>query len=91
MQAASYVHGAHPLPLIGDTIGAPPVILKQKPEGGEKIKVGDVVDLWVGKAGTIRGAFWITLAVAAAVVGVLVFLLPRFRRSLVSAERRSKV
>jgi 4-amino-4-deoxy-L-arabinose transferase-like glycosyltransferase len=38
---------------------------------------------WVGKAGTIRGAFWVTLAVAAAVVGVLVFLFPRFRRSLV--------
>jgi hypothetical protein len=28
------------------------VVLKQKPEGGENIKVGDVVELWVGKPGT---------------------------------------
>jgi len=38
--------------LVGDTLGAGPVILKQKPEGGETFRVGDVVDLWVGKPGT---------------------------------------
>jgi beta-lactam-binding protein with PASTA domain len=38
--------------LAGDTTGITPVVLKQKPEGGEKIKVGDVVHLWVGKEGT---------------------------------------
>lgn len=36
----------------GDTIGEPPVVLKQMPEAGENIKVGDIVDLWVGKPGT---------------------------------------
>jgi len=38
--------------LIGDTLGLPPVILKQKPAAGENIRVGDVVDLWIGKPGT---------------------------------------
>lgn len=37
--------------LVGDTTGGA-VILKQKPEPNENIKVGDVVDLWIGKAGT---------------------------------------
>jgi eukaryotic-like serine/threonine-protein kinase len=32
----------------GDTTGTNPVILKQKPTPGENIRVGDVVDLWVG-------------------------------------------
>jgi beta-lactam-binding protein with PASTA domain len=40
------------LQVVGDTLGEPPVVLKQKPEGGENIKVGDVVELWVGKPGT---------------------------------------
>ncbi len=35
---------------IGDTTGC--VVLKQKPEPGENIKVGDAVDLWIGKSGT---------------------------------------
>lgn len=38
--------------LVGDTTGITPVVLKQIPEGGETIKVGDVVDLWIGKVGT---------------------------------------
>ncbi|HEY3404424.1 MAG TPA: PASTA domain-containing protein [Ohtaekwangia sp.] len=38
--------------VIGDTLGEPPVVLKQKPDPGENIKVGDIVDLWVGKPGT---------------------------------------
>lgn len=38
--------------VVGDTIGEPPVVLKQLPEPGENIKVGDIVDLWVGKPGT---------------------------------------
>jgi beta-lactam-binding protein with PASTA domain len=38
--------------LAGDTTGITPVVLKQKPSGGEKIKVGDIVHLWVGKEGT---------------------------------------
>jgi beta-lactam-binding protein with PASTA domain len=36
----------------GDTTGTNAVILKQKPAAGENIRVGDVVDLWVGKPGT---------------------------------------
>lgn len=38
--------------LVGDTLNADPVILRQKPGAGENFKVGDVVDIWVGKAGT---------------------------------------
>jgi beta-lactam-binding protein with PASTA domain len=38
--------------LVGDTLGVGPVILKQKPAPYENIKVGDVVDLWIGKEGT---------------------------------------
>lgn len=38
--------------VIGDTVGELPVILKQMPAPGENIRVGDVVDLWVGKPGT---------------------------------------
>ncbi len=37
--------------LAGDTTGLNPVVLKQKPTPGENIRVGDVVDLWVGKEG----------------------------------------
>ncbi|MEO7992201.1 MAG: PASTA domain-containing protein [Chryseolinea sp.] len=36
--------------LVGDTTDG--VVLKQKPEPGENIKVGDAVDLWIGKPGT---------------------------------------
>jgi eukaryotic-like serine/threonine-protein kinase len=36
----------------GDTTGMNPVILKQKPGPNENIKVGDVVDLWIGATGT---------------------------------------
>lgn len=36
--------------LVGDTTGG--VVLKQNPEPGENIKVGDAVDLWIGKPGT---------------------------------------
>ncbi|HEY0653801.1 MAG TPA: PASTA domain-containing protein [Chryseosolibacter sp.] len=32
----------------GDTTGMNPVVLKQKPSPGENIRVGDVVDLWIG-------------------------------------------
>lgn len=39
--------------LVGDTLGTQAVILKQKPEPKENIKVGDVVDLWIGKPGTL--------------------------------------
>lgn len=37
--------------LAGDTTGQHPIVLKQKPTPGENIRVGDVVDLWVGKEG----------------------------------------
>lgn len=39
--------------IVGDTTGAEAVVLKQKPAPNENIKVGDVVDLWIGKAGTV--------------------------------------
>jgi hypothetical protein len=38
--------------IIGDTLDGNPVILKQKPAPGENMKVGDIVDLWIGKPGT---------------------------------------
>jgi len=38
--------------VVGDTTGEAPVVLKQMPEAGENIKVGDIVDLWIGKPGT---------------------------------------
>ena len=38
----------------GDTIGVDEVvILKQKPDANENIKVGDIVKVWVGERGTI--------------------------------------
>ncbi|MEP6735273.1 MAG: PASTA domain-containing protein [Chryseolinea sp.] len=37
--------------LVGDTTGGG-VVLKQKPAPNENIKVGDAVDLWIGKPGT---------------------------------------
>lgn len=39
--------------LVGDTTGGDAVILRQKPQPDENIKVGDVVDLWIGKPGTV--------------------------------------
>ncbi len=38
--------------LVGDTTGVEPIVLKQKPEAYETIKVGDIVELWIGKQGT---------------------------------------
>jgi 4-amino-4-deoxy-L-arabinose transferase-like glycosyltransferase len=38
---------------------------------------------WADKDGLIRGTFWMALAALAAIVAALVFLYPRFRRSLV--------
>jgi beta-lactam-binding protein with PASTA domain len=38
--------------VVGDTIGFEVVVLKQKPESNENIRVGDIVKVWVGKAGT---------------------------------------
>ena len=39
--------------VVGDTIGTVEVvILKQKPEANENIRVGDIVKVWVGKKGT---------------------------------------
>ncbi|HEU5289904.1 MAG TPA: PASTA domain-containing protein [Cyclobacteriaceae bacterium] len=39
--------------VVGDTLGAEEVvILKQKPEANENIRVGDIVKVWVGKKGT---------------------------------------
>jgi len=38
---------------VGDTTGLEPkIVLKQKPSPHEKIKVGDVLELWIGKKGT---------------------------------------
>lgn len=38
---------------VGDTIGREPkIVLKQKPGPHQNIKVGDVVELWIGKRGT---------------------------------------
>jgi beta-lactam-binding protein with PASTA domain len=39
--------------VVGDTTNAEPVVLKQKPLPSETIRVGDIVDLWVGKEGTV--------------------------------------
>jgi eukaryotic-like serine/threonine-protein kinase len=38
--------------LLTDTVGVKAVIIKQKPVPQENIKVGDVVDLWIGAEGT---------------------------------------
>jgi eukaryotic-like serine/threonine-protein kinase len=38
--------------LVGDTTGGKAVILKQNPQAQENIKVGDVVDLWIGEPGS---------------------------------------
>jgi beta-lactam-binding protein with PASTA domain len=51
------IFGSHlniSIEVVGDTLGGtePIVVLKQKPQPGENIKVGDVVEVWVGKKGT---------------------------------------
>lgn len=38
--------------VVGDTIGEEPVVLKQKPTYPQNIRVGDIVEIWVGKKGT---------------------------------------
>lgn len=38
--------------IVGDTLHGNPQVIKQKPEPEENMKVGDVVDLWIGKPGT---------------------------------------
>lgn len=38
--------------VVSDTLNEEPVVLKQKPAARENIKVGDIVELWVGKRGT---------------------------------------
>ncbi len=38
--------------VVGDTLTGEPIVLKQKPAARENIKVGDIVELWVGKRGT---------------------------------------
>jgi eukaryotic-like serine/threonine-protein kinase len=38
--------------LVGDTTGGNAVVLKQNPAPKENIRVGDVVDLWIGKSDT---------------------------------------
>jgi beta-lactam-binding protein with PASTA domain len=38
--------------VVGDTTGGTAVVLKQKPDVNEKVRVGDVVDLWIGEPGT---------------------------------------
>jgi len=39
--------------LIGDTLQSRPVIVKQSPEAGQNIKVGDAVDIWIGAPGSM--------------------------------------
>lgn len=36
----------------GDTTGMHAVVVKQRPDAGQNIKVGDIVDLWIGRPGT---------------------------------------
>lgn len=38
--------------VVGDTTSIVSVVLKQKPEAGEKILIGDIVTIWIGAAGT---------------------------------------
>jgi eukaryotic-like serine/threonine-protein kinase len=38
--------------LLADTTGVQAIVLKQKPEAGQNICVGDVVKIWIGPAGT---------------------------------------
>lgn len=38
--------------VVGDTTDGNPVVIKQKPAANENIRVGDVVDLWIGKPDT---------------------------------------
>jgi eukaryotic-like serine/threonine-protein kinase len=38
--------------VVGDTVGITPVVLKQKPLPPQNMRVGDIVELWIGAAGT---------------------------------------
>jgi beta-lactam-binding protein with PASTA domain len=38
--------------IIGDTLGQNPVVIKQKPTAGEKVFIGDIVEVWIAKLGT---------------------------------------
>ena len=49
--SADKVSGTNVYNTVGDSLGETPVILQEKPEPGENIRVGDVVDLWLGKPG----------------------------------------
>jgi eukaryotic-like serine/threonine-protein kinase len=54
--AKTYILGANlsiadPI-VVGDTLQRKPVIIKQKPEPGENITVGDPVQIWIGAPGT---------------------------------------
>lgn len=56
-EAEVYIRGANlilgDVELVGeDTTGVGAVVLKQVPAAGEIVKVGDIVDLWIGKQGT---------------------------------------
>lgn len=54
-EALFYIRGADLIPeveLVEDTVGIVPVVLKQKPAGGEIVKFGDIVRVWIGKEGT---------------------------------------
>lgn len=38
--------------LVQDTTGIEPIVIKQKPDASEAVKIGDIIDLWIGKEGT---------------------------------------
>jgi beta-lactam-binding protein with PASTA domain len=56
-EAKVYILGSNlnlgPITVIGDTTNAEPVVLKQKPLAYETIRVGDIVELWIGKEGSV--------------------------------------
>ena len=54
-EANFYIRGTDLIPefvLVEDTVGSKAVVLKQKPAGGEIVKSGDIVKVWIGKEGT---------------------------------------
>lgn len=55
-EAKVYIFGTNlnlgSIHLVGDTTNADPVVLKQKPLAYETIRVGDIVELWIGKEGS---------------------------------------
>lgn len=56
-EAITEIHGINLIPeditVVGDTTGVKTVVLKQKPEAGQTVCVGDLVKLWIGQAGTV--------------------------------------